>query len=224
MQRRRVLQLFGGVAVGLLPGVATARQRGDRVAIVGGGIIGASIAYHLARRGAEVRLLEKDAPAAGATSRSFAWMNAGASKRPLHYYQLNRLGMLGYRHLERELDGAFSPQWGGSLRWYADAEPGARLRHQVGLQQAQGYPVHLVDEAEFTQLAPGVVPGPVSAASWAEQDGSVDPVLVTQALLTSARALGATIEHPCEVTALDLEWSRLRAFAPPQAISRRMSS
>ena len=209
MQRRSVLKLFGGLAVGILPRVRAQPRRSGRVVIVGGGIIGASIALHLARRGADVRLLEQAEPAAGATSKSFAWINAGFSKRPRHYYRLNRLSMLAYRHLERELGERLRVKWGGSLRWYDRAEEGAELRRQVRQHQAWGYPVHLVDEDELRRLEPAVVPGTASAAALATQEGSVDPIAVTETLLDGAREWGAQIDYPCEVTGLDLRSGRL---------------
>ena len=210
MQRRSVLKLFGGLAFGVLPGVRAQPRRRDRVAIVGGGIIGASIGFHLARRGADVRLLEKAEPAAGATSKSFGWINAGFSKRPRHYYRLNRLSMLAYRHLERELGAGLRVKWGGSLAWFDTAEAGERLRRQVRGRQAWGYPVHLVDDDELQRLEPTVVPGTVSAAAFATQEGSVDPTAATQALLAGARDWGAQIEYPCEVTGLDIRSGRLQ--------------
>ena len=209
MQRRSVLKLFGSLAVGILPGVrAQPRPRG-RVAIVGGGIIGASIGFHLARRGADVRLFEKAEPAAGATSKSFGWINAGFSKRPRHYYRLNRLSMLAYRHLEQELGDTLRVKWGGSLRWYDTVEEGARLRRQVRQHQAWGYPVHLVDADELRRLEPAVVSGTPSATAFATQEGSVDPRAVTQALLNGAREWGAQIDYPCEVTGVDVRSGRL---------------
>jgi glycine/D-amino acid oxidase-like deaminating enzyme len=210
MQRRNLVKLFAATAVGSLPGFRYAR-RADRVTVVGGGIIGASIAYQLARRGAQVTLLEKTHPSSGATGNSFAWINATFSKLPYHYHRLNRLSMLAYRHLERELDGDLQVQWGGSLRWVRDVSAATRLREQVRRHQGWGYPVHLVDEDEFPKLENDVVPGAVAAAAHSEQEGSVDPVAATAALLQKAAELGARVEHPCEVTGLDLRWGRLRA-------------
>ena len=60
MHRRTVLRLFGSVAVAGVPGVQPPASRGrDRVVIAGGGIMGANIAYALARRGASVTLVER---------------------------------------------------------------------------------------------------------------------------------------------------------------------
>ena len=71
---------------------ARARREGEPrpragIVVVGAGIVGASIGYHLARRGAEVTICEKRRPAAGATWDSFAWINA-AGKRPRAYFEL----------------------------------------------------------------------------------------------------------------------------------------
>src|SRR6266853_3170959 len=77
----------------------------DHILVVGAGIIGASIAYHLAKRGARVTIAEAQRPAAGATGKSFGWINATFSKRPRAYYEFNLLGMAEWRRLETELDG-----------------------------------------------------------------------------------------------------------------------
>ena len=209
MKRRRFLQLFGGVSLAGLPGLRLAGQR-RRIGVIGGGIIGASIGYHLAHRGAEVTLFERERPGSGATGNSFAWINAGYSKRPWEYFYLNRLGMEAYRYLDQQLGGALHVQWGGSLQWHADAERAQRLRGNVRTHQKWGYPVHLVSETQFANLAPNIAPGPVLAAAHAEQEAAIDPVHVTEALLTEAEKAGLTIEVPCEVNGLDIQWGRLR--------------
>src|SRR5579864_1510299 len=84
----------------------------DHVVIVGAGIMGASIAYHLAKRGAKVTILEKQRPGAGATEKSFAWINS-FSKLPRSYYDLNLYGIAGWRRLSLEI-ADLHVQWGGS--------------------------------------------------------------------------------------------------------------
>jgi glycine/D-amino acid oxidase-like deaminating enzyme len=61
--------------------VAKGFSKNDRVVIAGASIIGPSIAYHLAKRGANVTVLEKQRPGAGATETSFAWINSFSDGR-----------------------------------------------------------------------------------------------------------------------------------------------
>src|SRR5438128_4241176 len=82
--------------------------------IVGGGILGASAAYFLARGGARVTLLEAREPGAGASGGSFAWINA-TSKEPRAYHDLNRRGLEAYERLSREIGEAIGLHGGGSL-------------------------------------------------------------------------------------------------------------
>ncbi len=209
MDRRHFVKLFGGLTLAGLPGVRLWGQA-HRIGVVGGGIIGASIAYHLVKRGADVTLFEKEKPAAGATGNSFAWINAGFSKRPWAYYYLNRLGIESYRRLQDDLGGDLQVQWGGSLQWHDDPDRAQRLRAQVRSHQEWGYPIHLVDEAEFGRLSSNLTPGEVLAAAHGSGEGTVDPVHVVDVLLAKAQALGLKVEAPSEVTGLDIRWGRLR--------------
>src|ERR1700693_3801893 len=151
MKRREFIETCAGLAVSAcFPGMARAAT--SRVVIVGGGIIGASIAYHLAKRGAQVTLLEKLRPASGATEKSFAWLNATFSKQPRNYFNLNLLGMAGWRRLEQELGGELPIQWGGSVEWYPVGEEAEQLRRDLRRHQEWGYATHLVDEGGFRGL------------------------------------------------------------------------
>ena len=207
--RRTLLQLFAGVAVAGIPRFAGAAR--DRIVIAGGGIIGANLAYRLARRGASVTLLERTRPASGATANSFAWINATYSKQPWAYFNLNRLGVEAWQQLDRELPGDLPLRWGGSVEWYGDDKRAAEFRGEIRHHQAWGYPAHVIDDAALRALEPQINPGKVAVAAHAEFEGSADPVRATEVLLARAAGLGARIVHPAEVTGLDNRNGRLRA-------------
>src|SRR5512147_3084819 len=128
LARRTLLQLLAGIAVAGVPRFV--RGAGDRIVIAGGGIIGANLAYRLARRGAAVTLLERARPGGGATANSFAWINATYSKQPWAYFNLNRLGIEAWQQLDRELPGELPLRWGGSVEWYADDKRAASFRDE----------------------------------------------------------------------------------------------
>jgi len=202
MQRRRFLEISAGLtaAVTLLP--EKAWSAAAPIVVVGGGIVGASIAYHLVRRGARVTLCEKARPAAGTTRNSFAWINATYSKQPRQYFDLNVAGMAGWRRLDMEFGGTLKVQWGGCVEWYPAGTEAEALRKDVARAAQWGYDTHLVDGGEMGRLLPPVLPGEVAAASFCEQEGTVDPVHATQTIVERAKHMGALVIYPCEVTGI----------------------
>ena len=109
MKRRQFL----GAALGAgLTGVAFGAGRTGprlRIGVVGGGIVGAAIAMQCARAGADVTLLEKTAPAAGATGKSFAWINPFMDEP--HYMRVRLKSLERWRALDRPLGTKVI--WGG---------------------------------------------------------------------------------------------------------------
>lgn len=216
MGRRHSFKLFSGITVSAFPGWGWKAASRNRIAVAGGGIVGSSIAYHLACRGAQVFLLEKARPASGATGNSFAWINANYDKQPRHYNDLNQLGMLAYRQLEEELEGNLQVQWGGGLSWTEDRQRSRTLKRSVKKHQEWGYSTQLIDEKMFKKLEPNIVPGLVLAAAYAKEEGSVNPKDANQSLLEKACQLGAQVEYPCEVTGLDIRSGRLHGVKTTQ--------
>src|SRR5580704_16922671 len=172
--RRTLLKLASASVIAALPSRAGNTPPQRLITIVGAGIIGASIGYHLAKRGAKVTILEKQRPAAGATQNSFAWLNA--FKQPQSYYELNLLGVLGWRRLCVEMGKDLEVQWGGTVQWSPSGAPSTALGKSVEMYRKWGYPAHLIDESEISRLLPGVTPGPLGAALFSELEGTVDPV------------------------------------------------
>src|SRR5580700_1128537 len=154
MDRRTLLKLLSAPVITGFPARAAAAN--DRVVIAGAGIMGASIGYHLAQRGAQVTILEKRRPGNGATEKSFAWINATFSKQPRSYYDLNLLGIAGWRRLCLEIGADLQVQWGGSVQWYPSGADASKLQRDIAKHQQWGYPAHLIDEAEIHRLLPSI--------------------------------------------------------------------
>jgi len=167
-----------------------------RIAVIGAGIVGASIAYHLARRGADVAVLDRGQPAGEATEKSFAWVNATYGN-PEPYFRLRFLSMQEYRRLEQEID-ALEVNWQGCLIWDRDPH---ELEDFATRHSAWGYDVRMVGRDEIAALEPGLIAPPPRAA-YAAGDGTIDPTAVTTALLDAAAEHGADIHLDHEVQAL----------------------
>jgi glycine/D-amino acid oxidase-like deaminating enzyme len=187
------------------------RLHSSHVVICGAGIIGASLAYHLAKRGARVTILESEQPGAGASGKSFGWLNATFSKRPRSYFDFSMLGIAGWHRLEQELEGDLQIQWGGSVCWSPPGPEAEQLRQDVAHHRNWGYGARPVDEAELRRLLPKVSPGPVAAGCHCEPEGAVDPIHALSVLLERAREKGAEVRFPSGVTGFDLTAGRVRA-------------
>jgi glycine/D-amino acid oxidase-like deaminating enzyme len=215
MNRRTLIRLLGFSAA-TLSGSPLRALSHDHVIVAGAGIIGASIAYHLVKRGARVTLLEKEHPAAGTTKNSFAWLNS-SEKSPRSYYELNLAGIAGWRRLQLDLGGSLPVQWGGGVQWCKpESSLVERMKQHVRERQAWGYSVGLVDKQDLTRLIPGIVPGEVGAANFADQEGTVDPVVAANALVAKAHELGAHVIYPCEVKDLKMGEGRVRSVLTTQ--------
>src|SRR3954470_7108241 len=123
-RRRQILAGLIGVGSTTLLRPALGAARGPRVGVVGGGIVGASIAMYLARSGAQVTVFEKLGPAKGATQNSFAWVNA-FSDDP-HYRTLRIQSLLASRELDKPL--ALNIVWGGYANWASNAAEAKDVR------------------------------------------------------------------------------------------------
>ena len=211
-RRREMLAALAAMAStwAMRPAVAAGARL--RVGVAGGGIVGASIALHLARSGAAVWLFEKAAPAQGATRNSFAWVNAFVDDP--HYRSLRLESIAGYHTLDRAL--SLGMVWGGYLNWASDAAEAASVRATALQLEGSPYPVRAVVAQQIAQLDPHLVPGPLSTAIYSSIDAHLDPVAVTRRFLAAATAAGAKVLYPCELTALDLEGGRLRAVHTTQ--------
>ncbi|MDN0200138.1 FAD-dependent oxidoreductase [Streptomyces sp. S.PNR 29] len=168
------------------------------VVVVGAGIVGSSVAYHLARRGVSVTLLDRGpGPATGVTGGSFAWIGDRGGDWPGGARDLRGSVRADYRRLESEVPGVAVRRC-GSLDLAADAEPGEG-RFRVGRDEIRALEPELRSPPEWAVHTPS--------------DAGVDAVAVTAALVRAARALGARVVFGADVTSLEAEGGRVRGVA-----------
>lgn len=152
------------------------------VLIIGAGIIGASLAFHLSRQGAAVTVLDSATPASAASGRSFGWINASFYESHAHHRL--RVAAMAAHHRLAALLPDHAPNWQGAL-WF-EAE-GAGFDQKAGDLAALGYPATHISRAEIAKLEPHLA-DPPSRALHIEAEGAVDPAALTRALLAASGA------------------------------------
>lgn len=179
----------------------TTENKSKHIAVIGGGIVGASIAYHLAREGAKVTLFERHDIATRASRGTFAWINASWAKQPRQYHQLSQDGVTGWKRLEKSL--GLDIRWTGSLEWFASEPRQDRLANQIAEQFEWGEPARMLQQDEFSDREPNIQIGKASRFALSGNDGALDPVAATHALILKAQELGAEIKTNCDVVSAD---------------------
>jgi len=179
------------------------------VVVVGGGVIGTSVAFHLAEAGVDVCLLERAELASGSTSRAAGGVRAQFSD-PLNV-------ALGLRSLEAfarfgERPGAeIDLRQVGYLFLLDRPEDVAAFEEAVAVQNALGVPSRFVTLTEARELCPLAGLEGVLAATFSPLDGHASPEAVVQGYAAGARAHGATVVTGCAVTGIEVERGEIRA-------------
>ena len=187
------------------------------VTVVGAGIVGAALAYTLARRGVAVTVIDKGQPGGGATSHSFAWINATA-KHPVSYHNFNRRSLGMWEQFAKGLGVDVGLRWGGQMEWAATAEGAAELESRAAQLQAWGYPCRILDGVQAAQLEPALSLGNVTAAIYCELDGMVEPTLAAEACIRAAAEHGATVMLETEVTSLETDSNSVTVVAGGESV------
>ncbi len=175
-----------------------------RVVIVGGGIVGCSVAYHLTKLGwRDVILLEQGSLSGGTT-----WHAAGLVgqlRSSSNLTQLIRYSAQLYSQLEAETGQATSWKRCGSLSVARTAERLVQLKRNASLARSYGIEAEVIGPKEAGRLYPLMRTDDLVGAVWIPSDGKANPADVTQALARGARAGGAGLREKITVTGVRVE-------------------
>ncbi len=174
-----------------------------RAVIIGGGVIGVSVAYHLAKYGwkDEVVLLEKHELTSGST-----WMAAGnVSFYHSSYYctQVNMKSIEIYKQLEKETGQPAGWHTTGSIRTADNPGRLDELGYYYSMNRCLGLDVSFVSPEEIAKLHPFINPEGLLAGLYWPDDGDVDPNSVTQAMAKGARQYGAELNLHTQVLGIE---------------------
>ncbi len=181
-----------------------------RVVVIGGGIGGCSIAYHLAQMGwRDVVVLERSELTSGSTFHSAGLV--GQLRTDVNLTKMIRYSVDLYRKLKDETD--YDPNWRevGSLRLASSPARLEELKRQVALSRSFGLPLELISTQEALKLFPIMNPEGVLGAVYLPTDGMVDPSGVTYALAAGAKKYGAQFFTTTRVQSITQKNGRVTA-------------
>ncbi|MFD7443837.1 NAD(P)/FAD-dependent oxidoreductase [Streptomyces sp. NPDC059909] len=180
------------------------------IVVIGAGVIGAAIAFHLAEAGVrDVLVLERDTPASGSSGKPIGGVRAQFSD-PLNI-------RLGQRSLRAWHDFAVRPgadvglETVGYLFLLGRDEDAAAFREASAVQRELGVRSRVISPREAHELCPYIDPAAIVAAAWSPDDGYALPRAAVLGYLRAAQRLGATVRTRCTVTGIDTDGGTLQA-------------
>jgi dimethylglycine dehydrogenase len=179
-----------------------------RVVIIGGGVVGASALFHLAKAGwTDCILIEKNELTAGST-----WHAAGnvpTFSTSWSIMNMQRYSTELYSGLAQEVDYPMNYHMTGSIRLAHSKERMQEFERAKGMGQYQGMDINILGLDEIKNIYPFIETHDLSGALYDPSDGDIDPAQLTQALAKGARDLGAEIIRFCSASGVsrkNKEW------------------
>ena len=172
------------------------------VAVLGGGVLGNFIAYHLARAGQRTCLVERGYTAGGTSGATHAWIYV-STKTPGFYGRFSYESSLLYEQLEAEhgVDFQYERSGGLSILWTDEAV--AQAHAMVAEQNAAGVDCEVLTPEETAEREPLLSPRHIKGSVYGPLDGCVNPFAVMYHMSTLARAHGVAFKPYSEVRAIE---------------------
>jgi glycine/D-amino acid oxidase-like deaminating enzyme len=185
--------------------------------VVGGGVIGTSIAFHLAEAGVpDVVLIERDELGAGSTSKAAGGVRAQFSD-PLNI-QLGARSLRAFAEFSARPGQEIDFRRVGYLFLLSRPEDVAAFEQSIKLQNQLGVPSRLIDPGEAGRLSPLVDTDGLLAAAFSPDDGLATPEAVVHGYAAGARRHGAQIETGCELLEVRLRGEEIEAVVSSKGV------
>ncbi|MEI7547056.1 MAG: FAD-dependent oxidoreductase [Actinomycetota bacterium] len=186
-----------------------------KVVVIGGGIVGCSTAYHLAKLGlTDTVLLERYQLTSGSTFHAAGLV--GQLRTSANITQLLGNSVDLYRTLEAETGQATGWRMNGGLRLACNEERWTEVKRQATTAKSFGLEMHLLSPSEAQRLWPLMMVDDLFGAAFLPTDGQANPSDITMALARGARMAGATICERTEVLSVDVQDGVIRAVVTDQ--------
>jgi 4-methylaminobutanoate oxidase (formaldehyde-forming) len=186
-----------------------------KIVIIGGGIIGCSTAYHLAKMGCnDVVLLEKHKLTSGSTFHAAGLV--GQLRTNANVTQLLGYSVELYKILEQETGLATGWKMNGGLRLACNEQRWIEVKRQATTAHSFGLEMHLLNPREAQDLWPLMDISDLVGAAFLPTDGQVNPSDITQSLASGARRGGVKICEDTEVTGFEFDGDDIRAVHTSQ--------
>jgi len=179
------------------------------VLVVGGGIVGASIAYYLSRRGIDVGVIERSHPGGGASGANAAIIGTSLSS-PLHYARFEQRSIRLFLQLSDETGRAIRFQPCGRLSLLQDARALKRVEGNIHRNHEAGIPVELIRPEDVGRLEPEIATTRIVGAALCPTDGQIDPFATLRILVSRTLAQGSTYYFHSPVRHIDCSGSGVR--------------
>ncbi len=184
-------------------------MKSAEIVIIGGGVVGASVAYHLTQRGVKDVLILESEPVQGRGSTGKATGGFRAQFETDININLSLYSIEFFR--QWEVDCGYDPR--GYLFFATTDGQLEYLKRNVEKQKRLGVKgVEIVDPKAIAEIVPGMNCEDITGGSFGKQDGFINPLAVMRGFTKKALANGARIEFGCRVLGIETEGSRVRAI------------
>ena len=186
----------------------------SKVVVIGGGIVGCSTAYHLARMGVEVTLLERKKLTSGTTFHAAGLV--GQLRTSANVTQLLGYSVDLYKRLEAETGQATGWKMNGGLRLACNQDRWTEVKRQATTAHSFGLDMHLLTPQEAQDLWPLMDIGDLVGAAFLPTDGQANPSDITLSLAKGARMAGAQIHEEIKVLSVDIQGGVIKGVITEQ--------